>query len=229
MCRYERKIIPANERWESHEAARCRKKSAEHHQYDKLAIRISGENSPQKRHEVRENARVKTTQLWQDPSYRESHLIGLKRVEAIRLQHTAEAQRRPEVRQKKSIASKKCWTDPEYAKKVVERGIRGRMKRPTSYEKKLIVLGEEFNIPIEYVGNGKLRVGRKNPDFVDTTYGNSLIEVYYSFFKSDNYEVERKEYFCKYGYKTLFLNENDLKNEYWKKICVAKIKSFLSY
>ncbi len=44
------------------------------------------------------------------------------------------------------------------------------------------------------------------------------------FCSRENYEKQRKEYFAKYGYKTIFIRTEDIENERWRDICLLKIK-----
>ena len=54
-----------------------------------------------------------------------------------------------------------------------------------------------------------------------------LIETYHSFWHDKNYETERFKIFEKYGYKTLFFNENDLTRGDWREYCLGRIKNFM--
>lgn len=112
----------------------------------------------------------------------------------------------------KKILSKKSalrWKNPEYRKKVLGR-------RPMSFFEKCVQsVITKFNFSYKFVGNGDMWIGRYNPDFISTK-DKSVIEVYGSFQKKKlqkikNYEKYRGDYFKKYGFKTLFLNELDIK------------------
>ena len=48
------------------------------------------------------------------------------------------------------------------------------------------------------------------------------------FFHKPNYEAERSKRFARYGYRTLFLNDNDLELSAWEDICLAKISDFIA-
>jgi hypothetical protein len=103
-----------------------------------------------------------------------------------------------------------------------------KVKFPTSYEVKIINICKKNNLPFEYVGNGKFWIGRKNPDFRCTKDKKLLIEVYCKFLHEPNYEQIRQEHFSKYGYKVLFLSDDDVfYPEKWEIICLTKINSFL--
>ncbi len=138
------------------------------------------------------------------------------------------------IREKRSNSMKEKWKDKEYAKLVVENSIKGLIKRPTSYEKKISVLCIENNLPFIYCGDGTFLVGHKNPDFVDKK-NKVVIEVYYSYYKirdfgsCENYEKLRSNYFNKYGYTTIFIRDNEITDNNWKDKCLNKINGIINY
>lgn len=115
-----------------------------------------------------------------------------------------------------------------YSKEHFEKILRGVMKRPTSFEKKIIDLCKKHNFSFKYVGDGQVFIGFKNPDFIETNGKKLLIETYCKIWHPNNYEKKRNKIFSKYGYKTLFLNDNDLLNKNWEQICLNKIKKFIN-
>jgi len=132
-----------------------------------------------------------------------------------------------------SIALKKKWKDEDYANKVIQNSLKGLIKRPTSYEKKISDLCIEYNLPFIYTGNGTFLIGHKNPDFINEEK-KIAIEVYNDYFKirdfgsCKKYEKQRSEYFAKYGYKTLFIRNNSINSVNWKDICLEKINKCIS-
>lgn len=92
-----------------------------------------------------------------------------------------------------------------------------RNLRPTTLEKKFINLIEIYMLPINYVGNGKLIIGGKCPDFAHETK-QILYEVAEPFYKIkvagykslQHYLEVRQEHFGKYGYKVYLITPNDL-------------------
>jgi len=132
-----------------------------------------------------------------------------------------------QVKQKTSKISKKLWQNKIYRETVIRNALKGLLKRPTSFEQKLIDLINENNLPFKYVGNGQIIIGYRNPDFVEITGRKLLIETYAKFWHPKNYEKQRFRLFQKNGYQTLFLNEDDLQSTNWKIICLNKIKEFL--
>lgn len=143
---------------------------------------------------------------------------------------------------RKKFCSKSChssykllrkWEDTEFREKTIKNSLKGLMKRPTSFEQKIIDLINEHNLPFSYVGDGRVIINYVNPDFIGNNGNKQIIEVYYSWFKIyhlkktiKQYERERRERFAKFGFTTLFLDENDLERDDWKYHCLNKIKNF---
>jgi len=131
-----------------------------------------------------------------------------------------------------SESVKRNWQDPEFIKKTVE----GHHFRPTSYEKKLMDLINKHSLPFKYVGDGSLWIGYPpaNQDFIHENE-NIIIETYASYFKIRNngstkaYESQRYAHFAQYDFKTLFLDENDIKADNMEEICLEKIEEFINY
>jgi hypothetical protein len=135
------------------------------------------------------------------------------------------------VRKKASDSSKQKWQNPEYREKTIKNSLRGLMKRPTSFEKKIAELCIGNSLPFIYTGNGQFLINFKNPDFVNEK-DKIVIEVFYSWFKIRDYgSVENYKEFCrkKYnsaGWRVIFIDENEVDCDNWKEICLNKIKNF---
>ena len=76
---------------------------------------------------------------------------------------------------------------------------------PNKEERHLTILLNKV-LPNEYkfVGNGKLRVGRKFPDFVNKAK-TKLIELYGDYYHKGQNPQDRIDYFKQYGYDTLVI------------------------
>ncbi len=128
-------------------------------------------------------------------------------------------------------AAKKLWKDPIYREKVTKAMLKGLMKRPTSFEKKISELCIENSLPFIYTGDGRFLINFKNPDFTD--YQNKVvIEVFYSYWKIKNYgSVENYKEYCrkKYnpkGWSVIFIDENEVCSYNWKELCLNKIETY---
>ena len=124
------------------------------------------------------------------------------------------------------------YNQSEFKERLIKSILKGLIKRPTSYEKKISNLCIEHNLPFVYTGDGRILIGYKNPDFVDEK-DKVVIEVFLSYFKIrdygsiENYMKQRSEHFSKYGYKTIFINEKEILDKNWNDICLNKIKNFI--
>ncbi|MEK6878257.1 MAG: hypothetical protein AABY22_01545 [Nanoarchaeota archaeon] len=104
------------------------------------------------------------------------------------------------------------------------------MKRPTSFEQKIILLCSKYQLPFIYTGDGRILIGSKNPDFINEE-GKIIIEVFLNYFKIrdygsvENYINLRREYFAKRGYKTIFIREEEILSKNWEEICLKKIQN----
>lgn len=121
-------------------------------------------------------------------------------------------------KRKESLSNifKEKWLDKEYRTKV----SKGMNLKPNKSEILLINLFKKNNIPYDFVGDFKLWIGRKNPDFIHQTQ-KKIIEFFGFCFHSNKSpygfsygrtEKGRIEYFKKFGYKTLIIWDYELKN-----------------
>lgn len=92
--------------------------------------------------------------------------------------------------------------------------LRASHKRPTKPEKELLsILQFLFSNEYEYVGNGKLIIKGKCPDFVNVNGQKKVIELYGDFWHKDDDLQDRIDYFKQYGWDTLVIWEHELKDE----------------
>lgn len=128
----------------------------------------------------------------------------------------------------RSVTSKRAWADEDFRKESLKRLARAAgLASPTSYEQKVIDVCEEFGLPFEFVGDGKMVIESKIPDFVATNGEKLIIESYCKFWHADDYEVTRSKFLNEHGYEVLFLDDNDLCAKEWKEICKMKIEKFM--
>jgi len=182
--------------------------------------------------------RKTATRLWSsDPAYRDVHSRAqmgrrhseetkkkMREMRAGRLCPWKEGPCPIEVRNKIGETLKGKYKDPAFKERVIKAHLERML--PTAYEKKIISLCEKNRLPFEFVGDGKLMIEGKCPDFSFMKKG-YLIEVYHGHWKAQNYETERAKLFKRHGYRVLFLDDNDLDKKNWEEICLKKIKEFL--
>ena len=104
---------------------------------------------------------------------------------------------------------RKIHTDETKRKRLI-----GLIKSPNKPEKKLNELLQK-NFPHEwkFVGDGKVIIEGKNPDFININGKKQIIEMYGAYWHKPEQVEPRMEIFAKYGYKTLILWDYELKNE----------------
>jgi len=124
-----------------------------------------------------------------------------------------------ETRKKRSIAGKKAWSNPIQKEIRLKKMLKASWKRPTQLEVNFTSFFEEYNLPFEYVGNGKLIIGGKIPDFVETNGKKLVLEVGIKKEKDrycdswETYVNNRILHFKKYNWKCVVLWREELKNK----------------
>lgn len=128
----------------------------------------------------------------------------------------------PKTAKKISKIMKSLWQNPEYRRyqlKAVMNNLYLHFKvvSPNKQEQKLIKLIQENKLPYNFVGNGKVRIGKLYPDFINTNNQRKVIELFGDYWHTkkvrcyEETEKGRIEYFKKHGFKCLVIWENELK------------------
>jgi very-short-patch-repair endonuclease len=99
----------------------------------------------------------------------------------------------------------RAWADPEKKAEWIKNNLKANRIRPTSIEQTIIDVCQEYSLPYKYVGNGEIIIEGKNPDFICTNGCKTILECYGRYWHQPEDEPERKEYFLRFGYKTLIL------------------------
>lgn len=191
---------------------------------------------------TREKMSRKAKERWTNPAFRSNitnKLIGKKHSDAHKnkiseslignqrrkgIPHTEEAKK------KISKANKEHWKDLEYVRKVMT----GLNYKPNNSELLVKRMIENNNLPFDYVGDGKMVVDGKCPDFISRDGSKKIIEVFgepwHDPKHSDKIHVKpirteeaRLKFFNKLGYKCLILWHEELVN---KKRVLKKLKEF---
>lgn len=151
-------------------------------------------------------------------------IIGLKNsISLIGYKHSEST------KEKHRKRSKKLWKNEEYRRKIC---IGWKKSHLDKIIEKVI---NQYKLPYKYVGNGKIWIGkgigrRMNPDFINTTGENKVIEVYgtvlkiMNFGSIENYELKRRKQFKKYGFSVVFINNKDIYRKNYKLHCLSLIK-----
>lgn len=124
-------------------------------------------------------------------------------------------------KEKRIKIMKKLWQNKDYKDKQVKLMRESMNIKPNKPEKKLIELFNKYNLPYRYVGDWSFVIEGKNPDFINCNGQKKIIELFGDYWHSDKCKYKKEEYinpekrkviFAKYGYKTLIIWENELKD-----------------
>ena len=122
-----------------------------------------------------------------------------------------------EIKKKKSKIALKNWQNPEFAKRM----IKSFDMKPTKPERRLRNgLNKMFPGEYKYVGDGKVWIVGKNPDFINVNGQKKIIEMFGNYWHSkektgrtkEQEENQRIAHFARYGFKTLIVWQEELKN-----------------
>jgi len=82
---------------------------------------------------------------------------------------------------------------------------------------------EEAKLPFKYVGDGKVWLGKCNPDFINYNGKKQVIEVFGVYWHPIFDVAQRMEAFRQYGFNTLIIWQDELVNE---RLVLKKLKKF---
>jgi len=122
-----------------------------------------------------------------------------------------------------SKTSKQRWANNDYAKRVMKK----IHAKPNFTELKIDVLLQSLFLgEYRYVGSGDVWIGGKNPDFINVNGQKKIIEFFgHRWHKPEDEEI-RKAHFRQYGFETLIIWGNELKNI---EILKERLRSFHEY
>lgn len=103
--------------------------------------------------------------------------------------------------------------------KFNQKRLKALCQKPTKPEKQLIEIIEENKLPYKYVGDGSFIIQGFNPDFVNVNGQKKIIEVFGRIWHEtlvkhwNRTELGRVMIYNSYGYKTLVIWDDELKNK----------------
>lgn len=108
--------------------------------------------------------------------------------------------------------------NPEWKSQWIQHFMSAENLRPNSLELKVLRVVEKHNLPLKYVGDGKVAIGGKCPDFIDNGQ-KKIVEVfgeYWHYTRNDipwhQTEYGTKKVYAQYGFACLILRENEIKS-----------------
>lgn len=117
-----------------------------------------------------------------------------------------------------SISSKKMWRREGFKEKHIAKVIKASTKTYNKKERYLnLLLRKMFPNEYKYVGSGNLIINGFNPDFINCNGQKKIIELYGDYWHSRPEVIERDKRriksYTELGYKTLIVQENELKDK----------------
>lgn len=120
----------------------------------------------------------------------------------------------------RSIIQSKKWKEQQYAMKqlqLIQKGLNTIFNVPERKLSKL--LHKLFPKEYKFVGDGKVWIVGKNPDFINVNGQKKIIELFGDYWhskkitgkKKKEHRIQRQKHFANYGYKTLVVWEHELK------------------
>lgn len=168
---------------------------------------------------VKEREQISQRQLeaWANP------IVRAKRVATTQSSHNT-----AEYRQRVSYLAQQQWDDPVKRERLLNGLSKGLRKRPTKPERTLIdLLDEHFPKQWLYTGDGKVRIGRYFPDFINCNGKKLIIEFFGEYWHTEDEELLKTKAYAELGYKTLILWQRDLAKKK-REALLGKIKAFCS-
>lgn len=127
---------------------------------------------------------------------------------------------------------KKGWQNTERGKEIIKKRVKKLSSGMSKPEQTMVRIIEEQNLPFKFVGDGKLIIGSKCPDFIFIDDGRKIIEVFSDYWHRDDivkYWHQTEEgcrfYYELFGYNVLVIWQHEFKDV--KKV-IDKIQGFMS-
>lgn len=123
-----------------------------------------------------------------------------------------------------SVALKKLWEfNRDKALLIVDKALRAQHALPNQLELYFSWLCSKYDIPLRYVGDRKLYIGRKNPDFVNEDK-KIVVEIWGNFWHDNDDPNIRINYFRSHGWKCLILKENEIYDKSSEVQLISKVQ-----
>ncbi len=143
-----------------------------------------------------------------------------------KLSESLQRRMKNEIFKKKILeAIKKYWLNPESKEKLIKRNYILLHSEPNKTETKLNdILNDLQPNEWKYVGNGQIIINGKCPDFININGKKLIIELFGNYWHKGQNPQDRMDCFSPFGYKSLIIWENELKELNSLKI---KINNFI--
>mgnify|MGYP001768612299 CR=1 FL=1 len=149
--------------------------------------------------------------LKNDPIYKEEYSKKMKAVwsDPDRKEKIMISRRNPKSLERMSTSKIKNWQDPEY----IRTQMKARSVKQNKVEKLLEnILNKLYPNEYKFVGDGKVIIAGKCPDFININGQKKIIELFGDYWHRDEDPQNRIDVFKPSGYDTLIIWEHELKN-----------------
>jgi predicted DNA-binding protein YlxM (UPF0122 family) len=153
--------------------------------------------------------------------------------EALKIRGSVKGKNNPRFGVQSSFM-KDRWKDPKYKEKVIKKTLKAATKKPNKQEQKLMDLIQHNNLPFKYVGDGRVIIGGRCPDFIETNGKKQVIELFGIYWHSPLYGKRipyratyegTMEHYKKHRFKCLIIWDWELE-KISHEVIVDKIKKF---
>lgn len=116
-----------------------------------------------------------------------------------------------EHRRKIGEANRRRWNRPGFAERILAK-LRSHAK-PNKVEGILFdILDRNFPGQWKYVGDGKVIIEKKNPDFINCDGKKLVIELFGDYWHDATDEVTKPQFYLKYGFRCLIIWQHELRD-----------------
>lgn len=125
--------------------------------------------------------------------------------------------------EKLSEATRTRWAKSEYKDAMVKNWAKKIGLKPNKLEKKAEALFKLIDPRCKYIGDGKMWISGRNPDFI-IEGTNKLIEVFGSYWHEEDDEEFRKSHFKSCGFNTLVIWDKEFQDPQFLR---EKVRAFV--
>ncbi len=102
------------------------------------------------------------------------------------------------------------WSDPERKARRVTAWLKSCFTSPSYIEKRFMEIAEKYKLPYKFVGDGKLILDGRCPDFLNIDGAKKVIELFGDRWHESSEVAGRTSQYAKFGYDTLVIWESQM-------------------
>lgn len=116
------------------------------------------------------------------------------------------------------------FKNPLFKKRWIQRRRNCHNTKPSSLEKEFIALCDKYGLPFQYVGDGEVIIGGKNPDFLNINGKKQVVEIFSRVFHDPDKTFRReipyhqtyggtKAHYEQYGFDCVIIWDEEFEDE----------------